>query len=117
MVSTRVWLGLVSISSPSVRGWSDSAGKVLDGLRLAVFEDLEIVFLQAGNQQSVLVFHIKEDIDDVDLGLKNLHPTPRPPAPASSCGGTVDCGGSWSCTVNCAISGAAGNNNITANTK
>ena len=47
-------------------------GKVLNRLRLAVFHHLEVVLRQPRNQHAVLVLHIKEQADDVDLRLKGL---------------------------------------------
>ena len=46
--------------------------KILDGLRLAVLEHLEVVFGEVGNQHAVLVLHIEEQVDDVDLRLEGL---------------------------------------------
>ena len=47
-------------------------GEVLDGLRLAVFEDLEIIFGQIGNQHAVLVFDVEEYSHHVDVDLQSL---------------------------------------------
>src|ERR1017187_7981923 len=46
--------------------------EILDGLGLAVFEHVEVALHQAGNQQTVVVLHIKEDADHVDLRLEGL---------------------------------------------
>ena len=72
MSSTRVWLALVSIMMPRVSGWFDVRRKVLDGLRLAVLQHLEVVLRQVGDQHAVLVLHVEEQVDDVDLGLEGL---------------------------------------------
>ncbi len=46
--------------------------EILDGLRLAVLEHLEIVFGEIGNQHAMLVLHIEEQVDNVHLGLEGL---------------------------------------------
>src|SRR5882757_3955965 len=44
--------------------------KVLDGLRLTIFEDIKVVLREAGNQRSMLVFDVKEQLHDFDTGLE-----------------------------------------------
>src|ERR1035438_1487111 len=46
--------------------------EILDGLGLAVFEHVEVALHEAGDQQAVVVLHIKEDADHVDLRLEGL---------------------------------------------
>src|SRR4029077_1778792 len=38
-------------------------GKILDGLRLALFQQLEMIFFQIGDEGAVLVFYIKQHVD------------------------------------------------------
>src|SRR5438132_10661609 len=40
-------------------------GEVLDGLRLSVFEDIEIALRQAGNQGTAFVLHVEKSLDDI----------------------------------------------------
>ena len=44
--------------------------EVLDGLRLAVFVYLEVIFLEVGNQPAVLLLDVEEQLDHVDVNLK-----------------------------------------------
>ncbi len=46
--------------------------KVLDGLRLAVFENVEIILGQAGNQGAALILHVEEELHDLDVDLQGL---------------------------------------------
>ena len=47
-------------------------GEVFDGLRLAVFEDLEVIFGEVGNERAVLVFDVEEESDHVDADFEGL---------------------------------------------
>ena len=67
---TLCWLPLESIRIPRVRGRSDSAAKYLMVCRLAVFEKLEIVLGQAGNQPAFLVFDVEKELHHVDVDLQ-----------------------------------------------
>src|SRR5271165_802584 len=46
--------------------------EILDGLRLAVFEHLKIVFGEVRNQHAVLVLHVEEQVYDVHFRLEGL---------------------------------------------
>ena len=46
--------------------------EVFDGLRLAVLEEVEVVFGEVGNQRAMLVFDVEEQLDDFDVDLEGL---------------------------------------------
>ena len=46
--------------------------EVLDGLRFAVFVNLEIVFGEVGDQRAMLIFDIEEKLDHVDVDFEGL---------------------------------------------
>src|SRR5580700_6872867 len=46
--------------------------EVLDGLRLAVFGDCEIVFGQVGNKHALLVFYVEEELHHINVDLQRL---------------------------------------------
>ena len=45
--------------------------EILDGLRLAIFEDFEVVFGEVGDQRAVFVFDVEEELHDLDVDLES----------------------------------------------
>ena len=48
-------------------------GEILDGLRVAVLVDLEVVPGQIGNQPAFLIFDIEEELDNIDINFERAH--------------------------------------------
>jgi len=57
---------------PRVSGRFRFGGKVFDGLRLGVLEDLEVIFGLIGNEGAVLVFDVKEESDYINVDLQGF---------------------------------------------
>jgi hypothetical protein len=70
MFKTRSWLALESIRIQGQRQLR-FRGKVLNGLRLAVFGDFESVFRQIADHAPLLVLHIEEELDNIGIGFKS----------------------------------------------
>src|SRR5271165_7097667 len=102
MVSTRSWLGLVSMSRPSVRGWSESAAKYLMvwGLPSAITSKSFLV--RPGISRPCLSFTLKKMLTTLTCALKVVGGSSLSGCcDCCSCvwGGTDEVGGAWSCTV------------------
>ena len=73
----RVRLDIVAVSGAAVVPRSDPAGRRnidererADFLRLAVFEQLEVVLVEIGDEVPALVGHDRVDVDEIDFDLK-----------------------------------------------
>ena len=70
MVSTRSWLGLVSISRPSVRGWSASAAKYLMVCGLPSSTTSKSFLVRPGISSPCLSFTLKKMLTTLTCALK-----------------------------------------------
>ena len=55
---------------PRVKRQARFRGKVLDGLRLAIFEDLKAVLGQIGDEAAFLIFHVEKELDHINAGFE-----------------------------------------------
>ena len=70
---TRCWLPLESMRIPRVKGRFGFGGEIFDGLRFSVFQYLEIVFDQVGDQPAFLVLDVEKELDHVHIDLQRAH--------------------------------------------
>src|SRR5664279_4027817 len=118
MVSTRSWLGLVSISRPSVSGWLASALKYFTVWGLPSSMTSKSVFMRPGISRPWWSLTLKNTLTTLTCALKVC-----PDSSLSGCcdcwswlcwGGTDEVGGSLSCTVDWAVSQSDEDNNSDA---
>ena len=55
------------------KGQVGFSGEIFDGLRLRVFENLEVILSQIGNQPAFFVFDIEKQLDHVHVYLEGGH--------------------------------------------
>ena len=69
-------LPLVSSSKPSAAAGASrsgiAGGEILDRLRLALLDDLEVVRRQPGDRRSLLVGDDDAEVDEIDAGAEGL---------------------------------------------
>ncbi len=58
---------------PESQGKIGFGGEIFDGLRFAVFQNLEIVFGQVGDQPPFLVLDVEKELDHVHIDLQRAH--------------------------------------------